>query len=411
MVVTKPSYKLIIVAPTCFYYQVALFRHLSTHPRIELTVCFCSKEALYARDVVRMYKTAAPWGDEQELLEGFKYKFVRNYSPWPSYLMWPFGLMNFGIWNEIRRKRPDGVILMSWANITWWVAILACVYYRIPFFYMTDANGQIEPLRSRWKIWLKKILLGRIIFRSCAGFLCAGAANKSLFSFYSVPERKLFAFAYSWGYESLVQDSLGLKSRRKQIRAELGITGNSFVILFCGRLSKEKDPRTLLEVYRRVNLPHTALIFVGDGELRESLQECAANAGLTSVYFLGFQNRKEIPKFYAIADALVLPSYSETWGIVVNEAMCFGLPVIVSDRVGAGPDLVQHGNNGFIFPAGDAEALAGCIRQLMDRSEEERLVMGMRSLDIIKKWSQKDLRGLLVQYLDSVCSNKRVTSG
>ena len=331
MISTKSRYKVSIVSPTCFYYQAALFRELAAHPRLDLTVYFCSEEGLSGRDVQEMYKVDAQWGADDDLLRGYHSKFLRNFSPRPSYLKWPFGLINFGILKEIFLGRPDAVILMSWMNPTWWIALMACVIFRIPFLYMTDANVQIERHRSKRKRQIKQMILGKTLFKLCSGFLCAGRANRYLYKLYGVPDRKLFRFAYSWGYNSLLEKSAKLKSQRSRIRAELGIPGENLVILFCGRLSREKNLFHLVSAYHQLDHERKSLIFVGDGDLRHSLENYVDEVGASSVNFFGFQNRIEISKYYAIADLLVLPSVRETWGIVVNEAMCFGLPVIVSD--------------------------------------------------------------------------------
>lgn len=406
MVKTVKRYKVAIVAPTCFYYQAALFRELAAHPRIDLIVYFCSPEALSARDVLHMYKTNDHWGVQEEVLEGYEYKFLRNYSPFPSYLRWPFGLMNLGIWNSIGRDKPDAVVLMSWMNLTWWEAILACSFFKSPFFYMTDANGQAEVSAPTWKTWIKKILLGRFLFPVTSGFLCAGTANRRLYQSYGVPEEKLVPFAYSWGYNDLIQMSGELVAQRTPVRAGLGIDDDRYVVLFCGRLSEEKGPFQLLKAYHRVNSRRKALIFVGDGQLKQALQNYVAANNVESVYFVGFQSRQEVSKYYAASDFLVLPSLRETWGIVVNEALCFGLPVIVSDQVGAGEDLVDHGNNGFICPVEDIDGLAGYIEQLGDLRAEERGEMGARSKEMMNQWVQKDLGGSLVGYLDTISSRK-----
>ena len=92
-----------------------------------------------------------------------------------------------------------------------------------------------------------------------------------------------------------------------------------------------------------------------------------------------------------MADVLVLPSIQETWGIVVSEALCFGLPAIVSDQVGSGMDLVSHGWNGFKYAGGDVEALASHIKFLAELPMEERLAMGANSYTIIQDWSQRNL--------------------
>jgi len=402
----KARYKLAIVAPTCFYYQVELFRQLTAHPRIDLMVYFCSDEAVRAQDVRDMYHTDEKWGDESELLVGYPHKFLPNYSPRPSYLKWPYGLMNFSIWKEIKETKPDIVVLMSWMNITWWVAILACLWYRVPFLYMTDANAQAEQIAPRWKKWLKKLLLGAVLFKAATGFLCAGTANRQLYQFYGVPEEKLVPFAYSWGYETQIQAWEDLKSQRKQLRAQQGIADDSLVILYCGRLGKEKGISDLIAAFQRVNCQHKTLNVVGDGQLRKSLEKYTSENGLDSVHFYGFRNRYEIAEFYATADLLVLPSKRETWGIVVNEALCFALPVIVSDQVGAANDLVGEGENGFTFPAGDVQALAARIQQIIELPEEERHLMGIRSREQIKRWVRRGLAQSIDQYFDLMYSQQ-----
>ncbi|MCH9014179.1 MAG: glycosyltransferase family 4 protein [Gemmatimonadetes bacterium] len=129
---------------------------------------------------------------------------------------------------------------------------------------------------------------------------------------------------------------------------------------------------------------------------------------LDTVYFFGFRNRLELPKFYAASDIFVLPSLRETWGMVVNEALCFGLPVIVSDQVGSAEDLVRHGYNGLIFPNGNVEALASSIKSLMELSEEDKILMGRRSKELIKGWSQRDLAESLATYLDSYYQRREI---
>lgn len=396
----KSRYKLAVVAPTCFYYQVDMFRRLAAHPRIDLTVYFCSNESLLAKDVKEMYRSSEKWGDENELLYGYQHQVLPNRSPSPSYLKWPYGLMNFSIWKEIRENKPDVVILMSWMNMTWWFAILACFRYKIPFLYLTDANVQAEVHSSGWKRFLKRLLLEKCIFKLASGFLCAGTANKELYQFYGVSESKLVPFAYSWGYEAQLQAWEELEPQRQQLRAKQGIPDDSIVILYCGRLSEEKRPLDLIQAFQRLENKNKYLAIVGDGNLRPNLEDYVARNGIDSVSFLGFQNRSDINKFYATADVLVLPSQRETWGIVVNEALCFGLPVITSDQVGAARDLICNGENGFTYPAGDVGELTRRLQHIIELPEEERIKCGMKSQERIKQWIGRALDQSLDQYFD-----------
>ncbi len=136
------------------------------------------------------------------------------------------------------------------------------------------------------------------------------------------------------------------------------------VILFCAKLQPWKRPHDLLEAFSKANLGNAILIFAGEGPLRASLESEAAKLGISDrVRFLGFVNQTQLPSVYTASDLLVLPSVYDAFGVVVNEAMLCGCPVIASDRVGAARDLIMHGRTGFVYPCGDVDALAGVMRQ------------------------------------------------
>jgi len=398
---TPQKYKVAIIAPTCFYYQAPLFRALAANDRIDLIVYFCSNEGASGTDVRSVYGYDQTWGVEGELLVGYRSKLLKNHSPRGSYLKSLTGLANFGVWSELKRERPDAVVIMSWMNPTWWLAFLACLRFKIPLLFMTDANFYAEILTNTWKSWIKRCFLGKFLFSLTAGFLCAGTANRLLYTSHGVQDAKLIPFAYSWGYENLIDRSAQLRDRKSELRRRHGLPEGASIILYCGRLSPEKGSMELLRAYQLVSHPKKVLVLVGDGALRERMQRFIEENDLDSVYFMGFQNRNDLGDFYALADVLVLPSNKETWGLVVNEALCFSLPVVVSDQVGAGVDLVISGENGSIFPAGDVQALADQISDLIGKSDEDLRKMGDKSYSLIKEWSDRDLAVPLGEYLDS----------
>ena len=399
-------YKVAMVALTSSYYQIALFRELAANPRFDLMVYFCSGEAMEGKDLRQMFNTKGKWGGEDGLLDGCPHKLLRNYSPRPSYLQPYYGLMNFGIWREIRDNRPDLVILMGWNNPTWWVASLACLLSGIPFFYMSDTNIQGESAKRRARGWLKNALVAKVHFRLASGFLCSGLANNRFYRHYGVPENKLIPFAYSWGYGAYLQRSEELERQKDALRVRLGIPTGSRVILFCGRFVKQKNLPNLLAAYDQIDAPEKALILVGEGELGEELRTLVAEHNISSAQFFGFQNRSEIANFYAASDFLVLASSQETWGLVVNEAMCFGLPIIISDQVGSVDDLVRDGQNGFVFHNNDENGLTQALKQALELPEDERLKMGRRSREMIADWSDRDLAQPLLEWLDSQSKNR-----
>jgi len=135
------------------------------------------------------------------------------------------------------------------------------------------------------------------------------------------------------------------------------------------------------------------LLFVGDGPLRAQLETQAGELCGKDVRFLGFRNQTELPALYDLCDLFVLPSRFEPWGLVVNEVMNAGRPVIVSDQVGARPDLIRQGENGWSFPAGDVPALTGCIHKAL--SDANLREMGVISKKIVQAWDfEADIAGL-----------------
>jgi len=403
---TKP-YKTVIVAPSCFYYHTPLYRKIDEHVDLDLTVYFCSDEALVGRQISLHFQANSSWGIEDKVLIGYRYEFLKNYSPFPSYLRSFFGLVNIGILNEIRKNRPDLMILMAWINPTFWLAILACKFYRIPFVLMTDQNIQNEMQKSRLKAFLKQFALGRLLFPMAAGFLSAGTSNNRFYEHYNVPKNALIPFAFSWGFEDLIQEADTIAKDRSSIRKELGIRPECFVVLFAGRFVPEKDLPTLLTAYRLAELSDSSLILVGDGALNSQINRYISENNMKDVRMMGFKNRNEIGQFFTAADVLVLPSRQETWGMVVNEALCYSLPIILSDQVGSGPDLLQAGENGYSFPAGDADALAETLKKVRELPIESRLKMGAKSRQIIADLTEQDLISGLVDFMDARPEKKK----
>jgi glycosyltransferase involved in cell wall biosynthesis len=172
---------------------------------------------------------------------------------------------------------------------------------------------------------------------------------------------------------------------RARLRAENGIAANARVLLFAGKLVPFKRPLDLVAAAARVRWngaqPH--LLVAGAGELAGQVERAAAENHVP-LTMLGFRNQSEMPAVYAAADILVLPSDGrETWGLVANEALACGRPVILSDGCGAAADLAADGSAGRAFPVGDLQGLATAIEILLDRPPRaEAVAMRSRSFGL-----------------------------
>ncbi len=152
------------------------------------------------------------------------------------------------------------------------------------------------------------------------------------------------------------------------LRAELGISRNSYVVLFVGRFVREKGAGDLIKALARIKHSDVTLIMVGSGELDELYRALVEQLKIKT-HFAGFVNQCRLPEYYSAADLLVVPSLNgETWGLVVNEAMATGLPAVVSDRVGCGPDLIDNEWTGMRYPEGNVDSLAAAIDQMLEKA-------------------------------------------
>ncbi len=224
----------------------------------------------------------------------------------------------------------------------------------------------------------------------CDGFLAIGSLNREYYLWYGIKEERLFLMPYAVDNKFFLDKPKGYESDCEALRAKIGLEEGRPVIIYAGKMTKRKRPGDLLEAYIRLSFdgksePHPYLLFIGDGEMRDSLEKRVSALGWNSVNFLGFINQSELPRYYDLCDIFVLPSVCEPWGLVVNEAMNGRCAVIVSDQVGCGPDLVKDGENGYVFKAASVDGLYYTLLNILDASVKLH-EMGEKSLAIIRKW-------------------------
>jgi glycosyltransferase involved in cell wall biosynthesis len=319
------------------------------------------------------------------MLEGYCHGFVHNRSSDPGNHHF-LGYDNPSLAAELKAWRPDVVLLMNYAFLTYFRLLLDRRFWRTPFLFRGDSH---DLARSRGpRLWLGR-LLRWLIFARFQAFLVVGKANAAYYRVSGVPRRKLFAAPHAVDNDRFLAAADAAGGEAEELRRQLALASDQRVVLFVGKFQAIKRPLDLLEAFARLPadlLECAALVYVGDGHLIEPLRARIAQLGLRNVHFLPFQNQSAMPSIYALGDVMVLPSQSETWGLVVNEAMNLECPVIVTDHVGCGPDLVIPGRTGWIYPTGDVEALSRCLGEAL--SDPERLrAMGVAARQLVAAFS------------------------
>jgi glycosyltransferase involved in cell wall biosynthesis len=362
------------------FYQAPLYRALAADPRVDLTVLFASSGG------VRPYDAAfggRPVVWDVDLLDGYTSRFVRA-ADRNEVSAGFLAMRDIDVVGHILREHWDALWVHGYSYLTLWLAIATARLRGIPVLIreeQTLLHDRPQPRR-----WLRAAVL-RGLFSKAHG-LYIGSNNRRFFAHYGVPEHRLHFVPYCVDNTTLQQQAADLAGRRAELRARFGIHPDAGpVVLFVGKLIPKKQPLLALEGFAEVrrDLPCTLLV-VGEGELGDAMRSRIARDGIPDVRFAGFLNRSEIAEAFVAADLFVLPSARhETWGLVVNEAMNFALPVVVSDKVGCAADLVHDGDNGFVVAADQVGPMAAAIRKLVENSDL-RWAMGRRSREAIDRW-------------------------
>jgi len=311
-------------------------------------------------------------------------RYLKNFAParWHGRLL--VGAINPGVWRELRAFRPDAVVIYGYNTATTMLAILWVIAHRIPMLVRTDSNVVAEQGKPQLKLALKRLVLGWLTKRVSA-FLSVGTLNSQYWQFYGATPEKIFLARYAVDNECFQTQADHYRVSRQTIRDENG-WGQRYLLLYVGRLIGLKRVDVLIEALRRLSTKRSdiGLLIVGDGAKRKSLEKLAQN--LPQVFFLGFHDWKDLPRFYAAADLFVLPSEVEQWGLVLNEAMASGLPVIATRKVGAAHDLIIEGENGYMVPENDPAALASAIDRACE-SEQRLLLLGKKARSTVQSWN------------------------
>ena len=270
-------------------------------------------------------------------------------------------VLNRGVLRELRRFRPDVVGVGGWNQPAFWQALAYTKARRIPLLVWVestarDARSHALPLE----------LAKRALIRGASGFFVPGSASADYLRGLGVPDERI----------AVAPNAVDAR----QFGAAAGPRdGEPCTFLYVGRLDREKGLDVLLRAFERVP---GELVIVGGGSEEGALRTQASRR----VHFVGQLDRDDVVPHYAAADVFVLPSRSEPWGMVLNEAAAAGLPLVATDGVGAAHELIEHGVNGFRVPEGDEEALAEALRRLA-ADEGFRQRAGARSRELVRPFT------------------------
>jgi glycosyltransferase involved in cell wall biosynthesis len=335
-----PALKLALLTEIPAPYRIPLFNALAE--RVDLRLLFLAE-----RDPRRPFYDLHrdEWTFDHRVLAG---PSLRRGGRWL--------VLNRGVLGELRRFRPDAVAVGGWNQPAFWLALLYCRLRRIPLLVWIESTARDARSESG------------VLARARAAML-RGASGAF------VPGSAAAAYARGLGVEQ-IELAPNAVDTAVFARADVDRAGrDACTFLYVGRLDREKGLDTLLEAFRDVP---GRLVLVGEGSELERLRASADER----VRFAGPKPRDELVAEYAAADVFVLPSRSEPWGMVLNEAATAGLPLVSTEETGAAHDLIEDGVNGYRVRAGDVSALRDALQRLAS-DQAFRVRAGARSKELV----------------------------
>lgn len=346
---------LVIIETHPIQYRAPVYRALQQQYGVPVKVIYGSDFSV-AGYYDPEFKSQFAW--DTDLLSGYSHAFLslvaagggRNYE----------SVSARGLASAIRAAEPAVILLPGYSPLFLQLAWFHAWRSGKPILFRGETADQPQST-SPVKRQVRDHVL-RHLYRKCAKLLYIGQRSKEHFLRYGCPPEKLAFSPYCVDpspFQTGEEERAGLRERA---RAELAINEGSTVLLFSGKISQRKGPDLLVDAVKSlapVERRDLVMVFLGNGEMMPEIAAAAARDPHVSVRFPGFRNQSELSRYFHAADLLVLPSRRlETWGLVVNEALQHGLPCVVSEAVGCGPDLVVPGSTGEVFKTGSFYDLA-----------------------------------------------------
>jgi glycosyltransferase involved in cell wall biosynthesis len=359
------------------------YEGLSCEPGIDVTVWFLAE-----RHSTRRWDTSVSGSFRWEILPGWTFnvmiqrreKETIHFNP---SLLW-----------RIPRGKFDLVVLCGWSSPSYLLAQLICEFLRIPTILWIGSTPGAQTFGGRsgeklvgWRCLMRPLRLWWI--RQAKGYISYGTrSRKYLVELGANPDR-IHCVWNTVDVDRLMVAADAAKYQREERRATLGIAPGDKLLLYVGLFQPLKYLDTLIQAYVQVNKQRSDVVLglVGYGESEDDLRSMASKTESGRIKFFGYISLNDLPTYYTMADVFVLPSV-DIWGLVVNEAMACGLPIIASESVGCTDDLVIQGVNGLIFQHGDVNALSKAILTLTSNNllcQE----MGMASRAHIQRYTYR----------------------
>jgi glycosyltransferase involved in cell wall biosynthesis len=306
----------------------------------------------------------------------------------------------------LAKLRPDVVCVPGWSSPLALAALQWCARRATPAIVTSDSQYGDER-----RVWWKEAIK-RATVAAYSAALVAGQSHREYLAMLGMPRERIFQGFDVVDNDHFMRGADAARAAADRTRAALNLPRHFF--LASSRFIPKKNLAGVIRAFaayrQRSGAAAWDLIILGDGPLRGELESLARELKLTDkVQMPGFKAYDELPAYYGLAGALVHASTTEQWGLVVNEALAAGAPVLVSDRCGCAAELVAAGKNGYTFDPNDTPALTNLMSQV-SAPDCDRAALGAASRQIVAQWGPDAFASGMIKAIDMAIGSPRRAS-
>ena len=373
--------KILVITDIISPYRVPVFNALAEEKEISLLVLALCKN-MKERN----------WLFSEAKIK-FDYRIPKNIQI--AFLIRPALVINLNVTKIVEHFSPDLIICGGYYQPAYIQALIYSKKYKKKILLWVESHqesiARINPLINGYRRWF---------LNKCSGFIVPGKKSKTFLINLGIKEKDIYIAPNAVDNDFFIAQTQDIKQKKEDIKQRKGYPKN--LILYVGRITREKGVYDLIAAYKDIACKDTGLLFVGSGKAEHPLKKRAVRESIPNVFFEGFKQIEDLPLYYGISDLFVFPSYTETWGLVINEACASGLPIISSANTGVACELVSR-ENGALYQRGDVEGLSNCIKRIL-LNDGVRKTMGEKSKELILQYSPNICAERILQAAKEVLS-------
>lgn len=289
----------------------------------------------------------------------------------------------------LKKDKFDVIVVGGYSTPTAMLAILIMRLKKIP--YILNADGGFIRCDRLITFVIKRFFIG-----GATTWLSTGGETNKYLQHYGADLKRIYTYPFTSIYTEDILAQEITKDQKEKLKEQLGIADKK-VVISIGQFIHRKGFDLLLKAWEHINqnIQDASLYIIG-GEPTKDYIDLVQSRGLKNVNFIGFKTKQELIIYFRIADIFVLPTREDIWGLVINEAMAFGLPVITTDKCIAGLELIEDGVNGFLVPSDDSDTLAKRMRELLD----DDILLRNASRNSLKKIKDYTIQNMALKHMD-----------